>query len=71
MDDRSNIVELNHSRRHAKPYPELIYLFLQEFDSKADSDAEVFKGLLKFLGEWLKDHNDLLYPGEWESQGDV
>ena len=65
MDDRSNKVNLHHRGRHAKEYHELIYLFLQEFDSIADSDAEVFKGLLKFLGDWLKDHNDLLYPGGW------
>ena len=65
MDDDANMVTLHHRGRHAKEYHELIYLFLKEFDDIADSDAEVFKGLLRFLGEWLKNHNDLLYPGGW------
>lgn len=63
--DPANIVSLNHKGRHANEYHEFVKDFLGMFDDFADGDVEKFKKYLISFGEYLKDHNDLLYPVGW------
>lgn len=65
MDDEANMVNLHHRGRHAREYHGFIWDILQDFDEIANGDKISFIDLLKSLGEFLKDHNDLLYPPGW------
>ena len=65
MDDDANMVSLHHRGPHAREYHGFIWDLLQDFDEIADSDSDIFKNLLRGLGEFLTEHNDLLYPSGW------
>lgn len=65
MDDEANMVNLNHRGPHAREYHGFIWDLLQDFDEIANGDKASFIDLLKSLGEYLKSHNDLLYPFGW------
>ncbi len=65
MDDDANMVTLHHRGRHATEYHSYIWDLLQDFEEIAGTNSDIFKNLLIGLGEYLIDHNDLLYPSGW------